>query len=218
MNSTYWSGDFGLIKRLGDADWEIVTSEYFNSTWRWNAYSYADESGVTVSYDEDYVYWKYNIMDGRDALYIKDCESIGDLQMNLISSGNTVTFSITIGGHTIFSMSDSTTISSLTLGRAASLTNSGTSYGTSNYLYQIASTMTGKTPASMTNVQFYDTYYYTSSSYGRLTIDAGALWLYPNSSSNAGYTKNAAGDPIVTCEEVLLSDGRYMDIINIQNY
>ena len=219
MNSTYWSGDFGLIKRLGDEDWEIVTSEYFENDWRWNAYSYADKSGVTVSYDEDYVYWKYNVMDGREALYIKDCENIGDLQMNLISSGNTVTFSIVIGTKTVFSMSDSTTLSSLTLGRAASLTNSNeTSYGSSNYLYQIASSMTGKTPATMTNVQFYDTYYYTSSSYGQLTISAGQLWIYPNSSSNAGYTKNANGDPIVTCEEVKLSDGRYMDIINFNNY
>ena len=160
-------------------------------------------------------------MDGREALYIKDCENIGDLQMNLINSGNKVTFSIVIGTETVFSMSDSTTISSLTLGRAASLTNSNTtSYGTSNYLYQIASSLQGKTPAEMTNVQFYDTYYYTSSGYGKLTISAGALWLYPNYSSNAGsaYKVNANGDPIVTCEEVLLSDGRYMDIINIQNY
>ena len=221
MNSTYWSGDFGLVKRLGDADWEIVTSEYFNSTWRWNAYSYPETSGVEVTYNEDYVYWKYNVMDGREALYIKDCENIGDLQMNLINSGNKVTFSIVIGTETVFSMSDSTTISSLTLGRAASLTNSNTtSYGSSNYLYQIASSLQGKTPAEMTNVQFYDTYYYTSSGYGQLTISAGALWLYPNYSSNAGsaYKVNANGDPIVTCEEVLLSDGRYMDIINIQNY
>jgi len=221
MNSTYWSGDFGLIKRLGDADWEIVTSEYFNSTWRWNAYSYPETSGVDVTYNEDYVYWKYNVMDGREALYIKDCENIGDLQMNLINSGNKVTFSIVIGTETVFSMSDSTTISSLTLGRAASLTNSNTtSYGTSNYLYQIASSLQGKTPAEMTNVQFYDTYYYTSSGYGRLTIDAGALWLYPNYSSNAGsaYKVNANGDPIVTCEEVILSNGAYMDIINIKNY
>lgn len=70
----------------------------------------------------------------------------------------------------------------------------------------------------MTNVQFYDSYYYTSSGSGKLTISAGTLWLYPNKSSNAGYTSNMNGDPIVTGQEVYLEDGRIMDIINIQNY
>ena len=160
-------------------------------------------------------------MDGRESLYIKDSANVGDLQMNLINSGSTITFSIVIGTKTVFSMSDSTTISSLVLGRAASLTNSNTtSYGSSNYLKQIASSYMGKTPAEMTNVQFYDTYYYTSSGYGQLTVNTSnaALWLYPNSSSNAGYTSNKNGDPIVTCETVTLSDGRYMDIIDIENY
>ncbi|MBR3811291.1 MAG: hypothetical protein IKJ16_03035 [Agathobacter sp.] len=219
MNSSYWSGDFGLIKRLNDKDWEIVTSEYFNNTWRWNAYAYPDSSGVTVSYDEDYVYWKYNVMDGIQSLYIKDSANVGDLQMNLIKSGSTMTFSIVIGDKEVFSMSDSITISSLVLGRAASLTNSNTtSYGSSNYLYQIASTLQGKTPATMTDIQFYDTYYYTSSGNNRLTVSNGALWIYPNNSSNAGYKLNTKGVPIVRFQEVLLTDGRYMDIINFNNY
>ena len=70
----------------------------------------------------------------------------------------------------------------------------------------------------MTNVQYYDTYYYTSRGSSQLTLSVGTLWLYPNRSSNAGYKVNAEGDPIVTCEEVYLTDGRIMDIINIKNY
>lgn len=218
MNSTNWSGDYGLIKRLGDADWEIVTSEYYYNTWRWNAYSYAESSGVTVSYDSDYVYWKWNVMDGRDALYIKNSEYIDDLQMNLITSNGTATFSICIDGKIVFSMSDTATFSNLKLGRAASLTNSSAASGSSNYLNHIGSTLNGKGPSKMTNVQFYDSYYYTSRGNSQLTLSTGSLWLYPNRSSNAGYKVNAEGDPIVTCEEVYLTDGRIMDIINIENY
>ena len=217
MNSTNWSGDYGLIKRLGDADWEIVTSDYYYNTWRWNAYSWSTD--VTTSYDLDYVYWKYNVMDGRTALYIKNSEYVDDLQMNMIISNGTLTFSINIDGKQVFSVSDTATFSNLKLGRAASVTNSNTtSYGSSNYLYQIASSAAGKTPTEVTNVQFYDSYYYTSTGYNKLTISAGTLWLYPNRSSNAGYTSNKSGSPIVTCQEVYLDDGRIMDIINIQNY
>ena len=223
--SSYWGGDFGLIKRFGDADWEIVTSEYKGSysTTRWNAYSYSSTSGVTVSCDEDYVYWKYNVMDGGESLYIKDSESVGNLKMVLqasTSSGSgTLTFSIYIDENLVFSVADTGTLTSLTFGRAASITNSSTtSYGSTNYIKNIASTYNGKTPAELSNVQFYDSYYYTSSGYGTLTLSTGSLWLYPNSSSNGGYTKTADGDPIVTFQEVLLSDGVYMDIIDIYNY
>ncbi len=219
LNSTNWSGDFGLIKRLGDADWEICTSEYYYNNWRWNAYSYASESGVDVYYNPDYVYSMFNVMDGREAYYIKDCYAIKDLQMSLIYSSGTLTYKLTVGGETIFSVSDTGTVSSAKFGRAASITNSSpTTYETSNYLYQLSSTLNGRTPAELSNVQFYDTYYYTSSGYDRLTVSAGSLWIYPSSTSSAGYLVNAAGDPIVSCQEVILSDGRYMDIIDIQNY
>ena len=219
LNSTNWSGDFGLIKRLGDADWEICTSEYYYSTWRWNAYSYASESGVDVYYNPAYVYSKFNVMDGREAYYIKDCYAVKDLQMSLIYSSGALTFELKIGGETIFSVYDTGSVSNAKFGRAASITNSSpTSYDSSNYLYQISGTANGRTPAELSNVQFYDTYYYTSSGYGRLTVDAGYLWIYPSYSSSAGYRVNADGDPIVSCQEVLLSDGRYMDIIDIKNY
>ena len=220
MNSDNWSGDYGVIKRLGDADWEIVTNDYYYSSWRWNAYSYPETSGVTVSYDDDYLYWKHNIVDGRAALYIKNSEYVDDLQMNMMISSGTMTFTIKIGGQTVFSVSDTASFSNIKLGRAASVTNSNSiTYGSSNYLYQIASSLKGKTPTELTNVQFYDTYYYTSSGYNKLTLSAGSLWLYPNISSSAqGLRTNKNGDPIVTCQEVYLEDGRIMDIINIQNY
>ena len=219
LNSTNWSGDFGLIKRLGDADWEICTSEYYYNNWRWNAYAYASESGVDVYYNPEYVYSMFNVMDGREAYYIKDCYAIKDLQMSLIYSDGTLTYKLTAGGVTIFSVSDTGTVSSAKFGRAASITNSSTTtYDNANYLYQISSTLNGRTPAELSNVQFYDTYYYTSSGYGRLTVDAGSLWIYPSSTSSAGYQVDANGDPLVSCQEVILSDGRYMDIIDIQNY
>ena len=216
MNSSKWSGDFGLTKRLGDADWEIVTSEYYNGTWRWNAYSWS--SDVTTSYDLDYVYWKWNVLDGREGLYIKNSEYIGDLQMSLISSNGTLTYTLSIDGKTIFTVSDTGTISNAKFGRAASLTNSSATGDSSNYLDFIGSTLNGKGSSQMTNVQYYDTYYHTSRGSSQLTLSAGTLWLYPNRSSNAGYKVNAEGDPIVTCEEVYLTDGRIMDIINIKNY
>ncbi len=217
LNSTNWSGDFGLIKRLGDADWEIVTSESYYNTWRWNAYSWS--SDVTVYYDSDYVYSMWNVMDGREALYIKDSYKVKDLQMNLMYSSGTLTFSLTIGGTTIFSVSDTGTVSNGKYGRAASITNSSSSsYGTSNYLYQISSTKNGRDPAALSNVQFYNTYYYTSSGSKKLTISSGSLWLYPSRSSSAGYLTNSNGDPIVTCKEVTLTDGTTMDIIDIENY
>ena len=157
-------------------------------------------------------------MDGTKALYIKDSEYVKDLQMELISSGNTVTFAMYIDGIKIFSMSDSITLSSLKFGRAASMTNSGESVGSSNYLDLISSTANGRTPAEVTNVQFYNTYYYYSGGQSKLTYDSGYLWLYPSRSSNAGYVTNTEGNPIVTYQEVTLSDGTFMDIINIENY
>ncbi len=220
LNSTNWSGDFGVIKRLNDEDWEIVTSEYYYSTWRWNAYAYPSTSGVTVYYNSDYVYSKWNTMDGINSYYINNSETITDLQMNLIYSGGTLTYSLLIDGVTIFSVSDTGTISNGKYGRAASVTNSGdaASSASANYLYQISSTLLGRTPAAVENIQFYDTYYYTSSGAKTLNINTGSLWLYPNRSSSAGYLTNTDGDPIVTCQEVMLTDGRIMDIINIKNY
>ena len=219
LNSTYWSGDFGLIKRLGDKDWEICTSEYYYSTWRWNAYSYADESGVEIKYNPDYIYTKYNVMDGREAFYIKDSYAVKNLQMNLVYSEGTLTFSLVIDGNIIFSVSDTGTVSSAKFGRAASLTNSSSdSYGSSNYLYQISSSANGRTPAELSGIEFYDTYYYTTSSYDRLTMSTGNYWIYPSSSSSAGYRVNTDGDPIVSWKEVNLSNGSVMDIIDIKNY
>ena len=217
LNSTNWSGDFGLIKRLGDEDWEIVTSEYKNSAWRWNAYAYS--SDVTVTYNPDYVYTKWNVMDGLNVYYIKNSYSVKDLQLNLVYNNGTLTYSLCIGGVTIFSVSDTGSISNGKYGRAASITNSSTtSYGSSNYLYQLSGTLNGRAPAALTNVQFYDSYYYTTSGYNKLTLSTGSLWLYPCASSSAGYLVNTEGDPIVTCEEVTLTSGVVMDIIDIQNY
>ena len=217
LNSTNWSGDFGLIKRLGDEDWEIVTSEYKDSAWRWNAYAHS--SDVTVTYNSNYIYTKWNVMDGLNAYYIKNCDSVTDLQMNLMYNNGTLTYSLCIGGVTIFSVSDTGSISNGKYGRAASITNSSTtSYGSSNYLYQLSGTLNGRTPAALTNVQFYDSYYYTTSGYNKLTLSTGSLWLYPCASSSAGYLVNTEGDPIVTFEEVTLTSGVVMDIIDIQNY
>ena len=104
-------------------------------------------------------------------------------------------------------------------GRAASITNSGeTTYEYANYLYQISGSLNGRTPAALSNVQYYDTYYYTTSGYNKLTITSGNLWIYPNASSSAGYLTTGAGNPIVSCKEVTLSNGVIMDIINIKNW
>jgi hypothetical protein len=41
-------------------------------------------------------------MDGRTALYIKNSKDVSDLQMNMIVSGSTLTFSIKIGGQEVY--------------------------------------------------------------------------------------------------------------------